>query len=40
LIGYRPYSPDPPGQERIRQVLVVHDADPDEVNKILAAVDP
>jgi hypothetical protein len=40
LIGYRPYPPGPPGQERIRQVLVEHDADPDEVNRILAAVDP
>jgi hypothetical protein len=40
LIGYRPYPPGPPGQERIRQVLVEHDADPDNVNKILATVEP
>lgn len=40
LIGDRPYPPGQPGQERIRQVLVDHQADPDEVDKILAAVEP
>lgn len=40
LIGYRPYPPGAAGQERIRQVLTDHNADPDEVNKILAVVDP
>jgi hypothetical protein len=40
LIGDRPYPPGQPGQDRIRQVLAGHDAAPDEVNKILAAVEP
>ncbi|TWF79263.1 hypothetical protein FHX44_115191 [Pseudonocardia hierapolitana] len=40
LIGDRPYPPGQPGQERIRQVLVDHQADPGEVDKILAAVEP
>jgi hypothetical protein len=40
LISDRPYPPGQPGQERIRQVLVDHQADPDDVEKILAAVEP
>lgn len=40
LVGDRPYPPDGPGQDRIRQVLVDHQADPDEVDKILAVVEP
>ena len=40
LISDRPYPAGQPGQDRIRQVLAGHDAEPDEVNKILAAVEP
>ena len=40
LVGDRPYPPGAPGEERIRQVLVDHRADPDEVDKILAVVQP
>lgn len=40
LIGSRPYPPGQPGQDRIRQVLVDHQAEPDQIDKILAAVEP
>jgi hypothetical protein len=40
LIGDRPYPPGQPGQDRIRQVLVEHDADPENLDKILATVEP
>ena len=40
LIGSRPYPPGRPGQDRIRQVLADHQADPEEVDKILNAVEP
>ncbi|GAA5109536.1 hypothetical protein [Pseudonocardia adelaidensis] len=40
LVGDRPYPPGQPGQDRIRQVLVDHGGDPDEVDKALAVVEP
>jgi hypothetical protein len=40
LIGDRPYPPGQPGHDRIRQVLVEHDADPEDVDKIRATVEP
>lgn len=40
LITNRPYPPGQPGQDRIRQLLVENDAGPDEVDKILAVVEP
>lgn len=40
LVGSRPYPAGQPGQDRIRQVLVEHEADPEDVDKILAAVQP
>jgi hypothetical protein len=40
LITDRPYPPGQPGQDRIRQLLLDNQADPDEVDKILAVVEP
>jgi hypothetical protein len=40
LITSRPYPPGQPGQDRIRQLLVDNQADPEDVDKILAVVEP
>jgi hypothetical protein len=38
VLRYRPYPPGEEGRERLRQVLVEHEADPDEIARITEAL--
>jgi len=40
VIGYRPYAPGEAGEEQLRQILMQHDADPDEIDRITGALAP
>lgn len=40
VVSYRPYPSGAPGDDRLRQVLVEHEADPAEVDKIMNMLSP